>query len=105
MDDDRIIWAGAVRAIRVTVTTSSDVSAWTVVWRLGTEPGTAAVLEKTLTMADAELKLFTGTITAAQSAALDAGDYVVFVVRTDSGSEDYLGQDQFEVRAMVGAAA
>lgn len=102
MIDERTIWRGAARQIRVTVTTSEDVSGWTLVWRAGPKEGDAAVLEKSLSFASGTL--FTATLTAAESDALALGALIVFVIRTNAGSEDVLGLEQYTVRDTVLAA-
>lgn len=104
MANQTIIWRGMARQIEVTVTEDGDLSGWTLQWRIGTAEGSAAALQKSLTHSSGQL--FIATLTAAESAALPLGAVIVFVVRTNAGSEDVLGNPaHYTVRDPVLAAA
>lgn len=76
---------------------ATNITGWTLVFSISTQPGRTITVSATCTITDAASGEFSVNLTAAETAALAVGRYYWDVWRTDSGDEDPIANGNLEV--------
>lgn len=102
LQDEGTVYRGETYTLAFTMTPLTDITGWTISWRLKTAlTDVAALLTIVATTVVAASGTFSVTLTAAQTAALTMDTYVADVWRTDSGSEALLATGRLQVKGTV----